>query len=288
MSETNEISARYNRMCELKNPLDDSRIEFFMRKHYAALNFQWKSSEKFLSLKAAWDARDAWDAWDAWDARAAWAARDARAAWDAWDACYLSGISVGAAEIGVGSNAVLSTWFPVLEAAESGLWMYWYTEQGFKWIPQPTVVTEVATDNRKRLHCATGPAFILPEESLWFYKGVFVTQQIVEKPETLTHEQIIKESNAEVRRVMIERFGLDRFLSSPQSKTLHTDQDGRRQLLRFDLTGDEPIVGVKVTCPTTGQVYFLRVPPQIDRCDKAVAWSFGYDKVRDYQPQVET
>ena len=47
-------------------------------------------------------------------------------------------------------------------------------------------------------------------------------------------------------------------------------------------------MAVQVKCPTTGQTYFLRVPPQIDRCDKAVAWTFGYEKVKDYQPVVET
>jgi hypothetical protein len=85
---------------------------------------------------------------------------------------------------------------------------------------------------------------------------------------------------------MIERFGLDRFLSNVNAKVLDTDE--KRSLYKIELPNDEPIVAVKVQCPSTGQIYFLRVPPQIDRCDKAVAWSFGFEKVAEYTPEIET
>jgi len=100
--------------------------------------------------------------------------------------------------------------------------------------------------------------------------------------------QILNEPNTEVRRVMIERFGLNRFLVTSGAVPIDQDPDGRRQLYKINIKDDEPIVAVRVTCPSTGQVYFLRVPPQIDRCDKAVAWSFGFENVKDYDPVQET
>ena len=85
---------------------------------------------------------------------------------------------------------------------------------------------------------------------------------------------------------MIERLGLDRFLARAQAQPIHSDD--RRALYKIVVKNDEPIVAVKVQCPSTGQTYFLRVPPQIDRCDKAVAWTFGFERVREYQPTIET
>ncbi len=146
-----------------------------------------------------------------------------------------------------------------------------------------------AVDERGRLHSANGPAILCRDSwPVYAWHGVRVNQQIIEAPNTLTSEQVLGENNAEVRRVMVERMGLDRFLVQAKAKVLDTDQGGKRILHRIDWKDDEPIVAVQVQCPTTGQTYFLRVPPQIDRCDKAVAWTFGFEQVRDYQPVVET
>ena len=144
-------------------------------------------------------------------------------------------------------------------------------------------------DDRNRLHSATGKAIEYPDGwGIYAWHGVRVSEQVIMKPDTMTGKQILDERNAEIRRVMVERFGLDRFLSSVKAKILHQDQSGSRKLHRIDLAGDEPIVAVQVKCPTTGQIYFLRVPPTITRCDTAVAWTFGYEHVADYQPSVET
>lgn len=212
-------------------------------------------------------------------------ARDALAAgdaWAAWDASWCACTDVGAHEINDENTKLLFD--PIVRGLEQGLWLYFYTnENGIGWLPQPSM----RLDARRRLHAAEGAAFILPKQSLWFWKGVLVTQQIIEHPDTLTPESIFTEPNAEVRRVMIERLGLDRFLTRAKAQPIHSD-DHHRSLYKIAVKDDEPIVAVRVQCPSTGQIYFLRVPPQIDRCDKAVAWTFGFDKVRDYAPVVET
>jgi hypothetical protein len=57
------------------------------------------------------------------------------------------------------------------------------------------------------------------------WRGVPVNAQIAFFPETIEAQQILGESNAEVRRVMIERVGFERFLKEVKADILHRDKD---------------------------------------------------------------
>lgn len=122
------------------------------------------------------------------------------------------------------------------------------------------------------------------------WRGVSVTPQIAFFPETLKSADALNEGNAEVRRVMIERIGFERFLQESNARVLHEDTDpgGPRQLLQVDLESDEPLVCVSVRCPSTGRHYLIRVPPTMRTCHQAVAWTAGFDNPDDYAPVVET
>lgn len=122
------------------------------------------------------------------------------------------------------------------------------------------------------------------------WRGVVVTPQIAFFPETLKSEEALAEPNAEVRRVMIERIGFERFLQDSGARVLHEDTDpgGPRQLLQVDLAGDEPLVCVSVRCPSTNRHYLIRVPPKMRTCHQAVAWTAGFDDPNDYHPLAET
>lgn len=123
---------------------------------------------------------------------------------------------------------------------------------------------------------------------LW--RGVSINAQIAFFPETLTAEEILSERNSEVRRVMIERLGVERFLEGASATVLDEDTDagGPRRLLRVPLPGDEDLVCVSVRCPSTDRHYLIRVPPTMRRCHDAVAWTAGFDKPEDYRPILET
>jgi len=122
------------------------------------------------------------------------------------------------------------------------------------------------------------------------WRGVSVTPQIAFFPETLKSGDALAEGNAEVRRVMIERIGFERFLQESNARVLHEDTDpgGPRQLLQVDLDSDEPLLCVSVRCPSTGRHYLIRVPPTMRTCHQAVAWTAGFDNPDDYAPVVET
>lgn len=122
------------------------------------------------------------------------------------------------------------------------------------------------------------------------WRGVPVTAQIAFFPETLTGAEILAEPNAELRRVMIERVGFEKFLSEVKAQVIDTDHDqgGERKLLRVRLNNDEPIVVVSVHCPSTRRQYLVRVPPDTRTCHQAVAWTAGFDNPDDYAPMQET
>ena len=113
---------------------------------------------------------------------------------------------------------------------------------------------------------------------------------VVVKPEWITLKHIDTEQNAEVRRVMIERYGQERYLLDSKAEQIHRDDFG--VLYRKKIPGDEALVMVKVANSTPepdGSLrdYFLRVPPDMIRARQAVAWSFG-KKENEYNPCVET
>jgi hypothetical protein len=122
------------------------------------------------------------------------------------------------------------------------------------------------------------------------WRGVAITPQIAFFPETISVTSILEEPNAEVRRVMIERIGFERFLADANAEKLHEDTDpgGPRELLRVKLVGDEDLVCVSVRCPSTGRHYLIRVPPTMKTCHQAIAWTAGFDDPDSYRPLVET
>src|SRR5262249_10596758 len=111
------------------------------------------------------------------------------------------------------------------------------------------------------------------------WRGVPVTPQIAFFPETLHGPDILAERNVELRRVMIERVGFEKFLCEVKAEVLDTDRDpgGERKLLRILLEDDEAMVIVSVHCPSTGRQYLVRVPPATRTCHQAVAWTAGFD-----------
>jgi hypothetical protein len=142
-----------------------------------------------------------------------------------------------------------------------------------------------------RLHRDSGPAIVWPDGwGLHVVHGVRVTKQIVDAPETLTPEQITSEPNAEVRRIMLERFGTERYIRESGAKVIDSSDYGT--LYRAELGDDEPLVMVCVTNSSPEpdgafKDYWLRVPPTIERARDAVAWTFGIDPKR-YELAVQT
>lgn len=149
----------------------------------------------------------------------------------------------------------------------------------------------IQRDEQGRLHCETGAALRYPDGfSVFALHGSRVPEKLVMAPETITVAEIEGEWNVEVRRMMLERYGIQRFLFDSGAKEIHRDDFGI--LYRKDSRQDEPLVMVKVVNATpepdgSYRDYFLRVPPTMKRARQAVAWTFAKAE-NDYSPTLQT
>ncbi|RAK68136.1 DUF6745 domain-containing protein [Hymenobacter edaphi] len=122
------------------------------------------------------------------------------------------------------------------------------------------------------------------------WQGTSVDERTAFRPDELRAIDLLQVRNVTHRRVLIDRMGLERFVQELGGLVLDRDRDagGERQLLSVPLTDDEPIHALKVSCPSTGHHYVLRVPPHIRTCRRAAAWLAGFDNEQDYRPLIET
>jgi hypothetical protein len=122
------------------------------------------------------------------------------------------------------------------------------------------------------------------------WAGINVDRRVAFRPEEIRVDEVLEETNAERRRVMLDRYGYGRFLQDSQAEILDHDTDpgGPRQLMRLALTGDEDLVALSCFCPSTGRRYMIRVPPTTSTCHAAAAWIAGFDNPDDYRPVQET
>jgi hypothetical protein len=167
---------------------------------------------------------------------------------------------------------------------------WWWPMTGGVVITERPVRLERDTDGR--LHSGTGMAIGYPDGwGVYAWHGMRVSAQIIEAPETLTVAQIRDEENAEVRRVMLERFGMDRYLRESGATVI--DRSDYGTLYRAEISDDEPLVMVEVENSTpepdgSFKHYTLRVPPTMTRARDAVAWTFGFSDGAQYDLAVQT
>lgn len=152
----------------------------------------------------------------------------------------------------------------------------------------------VKWDSRNRLHCDNGPSIeFLDGTKLYNYHGVRLTKTswIIEQPHLITHEKVMEERNVEIRRVMVEVMGMERWMADAKFTVLDTvqekDHEGREivcKLLSFPIGDEDEIRMTEVCCPSTGKTVHERVPSSIRTYQAARAWQ--WDTVES--PQEES
>lgn len=171
-------------------------------------------------------------------------------------------------------------------------------------------------DEDNRPHCEDGPSHLWRDGwALYYWHGVNVTEQIICRPQTLTVEQIRTEMNVEVRRVMIERIGWERYCQMAGMKVIHRDslesafpaipvsevieagnrlivsyRDGIEEAELVEATeikdfSNRPLRFVRVTDPSTGRQYTIRVAHNETRCYAAIGSTFGMTE-KQYKKSV--
>jgi hypothetical protein len=177
----------------------------------------------------------------------------------------------------------------------------WWALRGIAIISERPLV--LRRDDRGRPHSADGPAIAWSDGlEVHAWHGVSVEPWVITDPDRITTEAIDLERNAEVRRVLVERFGPERLVREGGARLVHEDETGRlwrRDVDRIQRAAspwwrptEEPVVMVEVRNATpepdgSRKTYYLRVPPTMTTAREAVAWTFGLGTV-DYRPAAET
>ncbi|WP_460364994.1 DUF6745 domain-containing protein, partial [Actinocorallia lasiicapitis] len=171
-------------------------------------------------------------------------------------------------------------------AASAGWW--WPYENLVILSERPT---ELHRDEPGRLHRGDGPALAYPDGfAVHAWRGMPIPPDFIATLTHLTVDDIRTEENAELRRVMLEHFGYDRYLTETGAEPLHRDATGT--LWSIPVPDDEPVVMVEVLNSTpepdgTTRTYYLRVPPTTRTAREGVAWTFNLPESA-YHPQKET
>jgi len=171
----------------------------------------------------------------------------------------------------------------------------------------------IARDEIGRLHAQDGPALRYRDGyALYAVHGVRVPHDVIEEPASVTVERIDAEPNSEVRRVMVERYGLERYIRESGAELIDEDTDihGLPRRLWQKGHGENAIVSVEVQNSSlepdgSRRTYFLMVDadlrpipdpedpdddwgePQAMTCVNAVASTFGMGG-DEYRNAVET
>lgn len=125
--------------------------------------------------------------------------------------------------------------------------------------------------------------------SLYFAGAARISKAIAERH--FSWQDIDKERNVEIRRLLIEFYGLDKYLRDSESRVIQRDKFGT--LYQKDFVTGDPIVFVQVENKTpepdgSFKTYLLRVPEFVDTAREGVAWTFGFDDPEEYDPIVES
>ncbi len=115
--------------------------------------------------------------------------------------------------------------------AESACW--WWPHREFVMVCERPI--RIERDPQGRLHSLESRAIEWSDGwGVYRVHGTTVPDYVVERPEEITVERIDAEANDEVRRVMVERFGAERFIREAGAKKVQQDEYGTLYERRFE------------------------------------------------------
>jgi leucine-rich repeat protein SHOC2 len=111
----------------------------------------------------------------------------------------------------------------------------------------------------------------LPELDIVNFLDVDLPRRYWTKLSDWNPKWLLDEENAEIRQVLIQQIGYDRICQELDVIDLNTWRE--YTLLKIDADIDEePMVLLKMTCPSTGHIHILRVPPEMTSAEAAITW----------------
>jgi hypothetical protein len=139
-------------------------------------------------------------------------------------------------------------------------------------------------DDQGRPHCEDGPFCRWRDGSaLYAVHGVRVPAWLIEHPGQLTVDRIKAETNAEVRRIMVDRFGPARYFHETGAKLIHSDtvrvaQNDERTMPRMLVEDSGGHRWLVATDGSTHRTYYMPVSGNTETCRQAHFSICGLDE----------
>ena len=160
-----------------------------------------------------------------------------------------------------------------------------YMHEEFCLVSEPPLVLKV--DDQNRPHCDNSPFCVWSDGSrLYSVHGVQVPGWIVDNPEDITLASIRAETNAEIKRIMREKFGESRYLREIGARVIDVDavpverKEGAPSIVRALMEDDEGrrfLIGSDGSTPRT---YYMEVDPKVETCSEAHTFLCGIPESR--------
>ncbi len=83
-------------------------------------------------------------------------------------------------------------------------------------------------------------------------------------------QRLLEGENAEIRKLLIQQIGYERICQELNTKAI--DYWREYSLIKIESIDIEPIVLLKMICPSTGHIHVLRVPPNMTSAQTAIMW----------------
>jgi hypothetical protein len=139
------------------------------------------------------------------------------------------------------------------------------------------------------LHKDGGPALAYPDGwSIFALNGVLVKEEYAVTPaESINPATVFAESNAEVRRELIRKIGVERFLAKSPHKVL--DTRGHYQLLSVELSPEvRDARYLKMLNPSVGCWHVEGVHPTCKTVQESINWRSTRQINQEWNPSVLT
>ena len=146
----------------------------------------------------------------------------------------------------------------------------------------------VKKNEQGRLHCSSGPAVMWDDGwENYCLNGVRVTKEIVMTPaEKLDPQMVIKEKNAEVRRELVRKIGVERLVMKLGAKLI--DKQGDYELLDLNLGEDRYRPYLKMKNPSIATWHIEGVAPECRSVQDAINWRRSRNKNLQWSPEALT
>lgn len=147
----------------------------------------------------------------------------------------------------------------------------------------------VSVDERYRLHALGGEAMGYSDGfKLYVIDGVLMPEPLGSIPPSRWDiQEFHKLGNVSQRSVFIKHFGNERFWElGKNKKCVHKNRDGN-ELWEMPEAGRDNLLFLRVRCPSTGNFYFLRVPPHFTDASAARLWTLHCEQ-KEHSFIVET